>query len=721
MKPLSSALRIVLFGNCFALLLALCSFGAKSTGAQEAGSPNTPSTDRGIRSNQVEHVIPSFDRSGSTDLSERSADRSTAMEALPGGQSRTVVFSRKVTSEAMGREVLKEAGLEPIAIEFYRGRGSAEVAFAPDDAVALAGTDLIASVFKTPLMGAASASSFVEQQRYPGWALDFLDRTSDSIYEYEFTGEGVHAYIVDSRVTKSPEFDDRIRVGIDSFLGDDDPYGCDDEVSHGAAVTGILAGEVSGTGRGAWVHNVAVGDCGDRYSSYRIARGLRWVENNIELPAVINLSMASLSKLDESDILVYEVVLERLMDRGAVVISAAGNRPTDSSCDRAPGRMPGMITSGGISSSRTVWSKSTVGPCLHSFAPATGVRFGGRTWNGTSFSSPLTAGLAAQVLEHFPDRSQSGVAAQLIADAEYEILDFESSERNAPEVAVRTHRKSDRAAPIIEARTFPTGNDRNRVVITIEPEGFSGRSFAVLLDGERRLQRTLYKNPSGQTMVRLNGVEPGRHTLEVEVGGVRMFHDRFETFEARESMEVVTASSCLAGNGRVDLNIINTASSDTRFRIEFEGLSPREYVVAPGDFWRMPFTGRPDGSYDITVSAPGFDDWKTVVRVDCDGRSYGGLSEEIQVVNACRGGNGFVSFQFVNQTSVSASYVIEFESTPNRSTSAAPHGQAIRAVSGRPDGVHLVKIKTPTRTAATFNVIVDCDNKVTTRDTVSAR
>lgn len=176
---------------------------------------------------------------------------------------------------------------------------------------------------------------------------------------------------------------------------------------------------------------------------------------------------------------------------------------------------------------------------------------------------------------------------------------------------------------------------------------------------------------------------------------------------ADQPAEVLVASSCLAGNGRVDINIVNTGASAALYRIEFEGLSPRQWTVAQRDWWRMPFTGRADGDYVVSVKRSGVEIARQTIEVRCDGPAPSVTDDDIRVVNACRGGLGYVLFQFVNATASPRSYVISFGSLPNRSTTAAAHGQSVRAATGRPDGDYAVQIRSGSE-VTDFTVTVDC-------------
>ena len=166
--------------------------------------------------------------------------------------------------------------------------------------------------------------------------------------------------------------------------------------------------------------------------------------------------------------------------------------------------------------------------------------------------------------------------------------------------------------------------------------------------------------------------------------------------------------TCLARNGRVDTNIINVGNAAATYRLAFEGLSPRESVVASRDWWRSPITGRPDGDYTVTVLRNGAVVSSELLTVACDVEPPQVSGSEIQIVNACRGGNGYALFQFANPTAEPRGWVIEFDGVPNRSTGAQPHGAAVRAVTGRPNGEHAYAIRVGFDHIAAGTITVDC-------------
>ena len=59
--------------------------------------------------------------------------------------------------------------------------------------------------------------------------------------------------------------------------------------------------------------------------------------------------------------------------------------------------------------------------------------------------------------------------------------------------------------------------------------------------------------------------------------------------------DIIQAVTCLGGNGRLDINLVNNGDAPSVYRIELGTLSPRELTIAPGDWGRMSVTGRRDG------------------------------------------------------------------------------------------------------------------------------
>jgi len=199
-----------------------------------------------------------------------------------------------------------------------------------------------------------------------------------------------------------------------------------------------------------------------------------------------------------------------------------------------------------------------------------------------------------------------------------------------------------------------------------------------------------------------NGVQSGEYRIAFSTtgsgGGV-----------VEPTVEATLVSSCLAGNGRVDLNIVNTSTPSSVYRYEFQGRSPRQFTVPFEQRTRQALTGRPPGLYNAVVTRDGIEILNETIAIDCSDPVPNVSSPEASVLVSCPGGNGFAFFQMVNPTAASRPYIIEFEGLRNRSTTAAPFGQTIRGVSGRPDGFYDYRVRTGSTIVKSGTLEVDCD------------
>lgn len=166
--------------------------------------------------------------------------------------------------------------------------------------------------------------------------------------------------------------------------------------------------------------------------------------------------------------------------------------------------------------------------------------------------------------------------------------------------------------------------------------------------------------------------------------------------------------TCLAGNGRVDVNVVNTSSVDADYRVEIGNLTPRVTTVKADDWWRSPATGREDGLIGIRLLRD-----ETVIMndkfdVSCDSGDEEINAPEVQLLNTCRNGRGFVAWQFANPTGQNRAYAVSFEGVPNRSTTASPYGATVRGVSGRPDGTYSYTLTANGVVILRSSVTVDC-------------
>lgn len=188
---------------------------------------------------------------------------------------------------------------------------------------------------------------------------------------------------------------------------------------------------------------------------------------------------------------------------------------------------------------------------------------------------------------------------------------------------------------------------------------------------------------------------------------------------------VTAVVTCLAGNGRVDVNIVNKGPVAASYELQYAALSKRVATVQADDWGRFSITGRPNGTNRLVVRRDGQIALDTLVQVLCTnefGQSavYG---PEVEILNGCRFGRGYLLVQLRNNRPESRPYVITFDEgrIPNRSTTAAPYGAAVRAVTGRPDGNFPILVRSGSEVVYEGTVTVACDPASADRATAVQR
>ncbi|MDP0501104.1 MAG: S8 family peptidase [Verrucomicrobiota bacterium JB022] len=241
------------------------------------------------------------------------------------------------------------------------------------------------------------------------WNLSRIDQRNqstpeDSTYRYDYEGDGVHIYIIDTGLNATHQ-DFSGRVGT---LYDATGQGVQDSENHGTFVAGLAAGTYFGVAKHAtihsykWFHTRA----NPHSSTSTIISCINAVlaDHNISQAGVANMSLGG------NPSPAMDQAVEQMISEGIVVVVSAGNESTNAA-NRSPARIINAITVGALTRDDAKSPYSNYGSVVDVWGPADELYSASHNDNydyafwhegGTSSASPHVAGAAARILEQSP-------------------------------------------------------------------------------------------------------------------------------------------------------------------------------------------------------------------------------------------------------------------------------------------------------------------------------
>jgi subtilisin family serine protease len=224
--------------------------------------------------------------------------------------------------------------------------------------------------------------------------------------------------IIDSGVDPThPDLSDKLLSGYNFVENNTDTH---DVRGHGTAVAGTAAAisnNVAGVAGVAWgnpIMPLVVLNSDNLASYYNVARAITFAaDNGIR---VINLSLGGPSSSST-----VQNAINYAWTKGTLIFASAGNYATSTPC--YPAACEHAVAVSATTSSDTRASFSNYGAWIDIAAPGTSIlttnRGGGYGyWNGTSFSSPVAAGLAGLIISANPDLTNTQVVEIITQNAD---------------------------------------------------------------------------------------------------------------------------------------------------------------------------------------------------------------------------------------------------------------------------------------------------------------
>jgi serine protease AprX len=269
------------------------------------------------------------------------------------------------------------------------------------------------------------------------------------------TGKGATVAVLDTGITKLPDFGNRIKGGVD-LSGEGNPYL--DSYGHGTFVSGLIAGNGASSGGlyageapGANLVSIKVSGASGSADLATVISGIKWAVNNRDAYNidVLNISMGA-PPFPSSVTNPLDRAVERAWNNNIVVVTSAGNTGPNNGTITSPGDDPLVITAGAlddngtavnaddimttfsaagptaidgwfkpdlVAAGRSVVSLRAPGSTIDVANPTARIGVANFVGSGTSFSAAITSGAAALLRQMYGKASPDRIKGALLQAA----------------------------------------------------------------------------------------------------------------------------------------------------------------------------------------------------------------------------------------------------------------------------------------------------------------
>jgi subtilisin family serine protease len=252
----------------------------------------------------------------------------------------------------------------------------------------------------------------------------------------------IETVVVDTGVVSHDEFGENQPVFLENFSGDNINKDCN---SHGTFCSSQIGGIKAGVCKDAKLFAVKVLSCDGSGSTVGVLSGMEYVfkrhikRENPKLRTIMSMSLGG--GYSRSMNLAIEKMI-KTSDTFYVVV-ASGNENQDG-CKTSPASAEGILTVNAMNKYDKRAYFSNYGTCTHIYSPGVdnyGAILNGKyaIESGTSFSTPIMAGVMNHILDENPELNMKGLRDKILSDATKDTII--GNKKNTPNLMVYIKRK----------------------------------------------------------------------------------------------------------------------------------------------------------------------------------------------------------------------------------------------------------------------------------------